>query len=534
MLRLAAALALATVAPAQTYKVLKSFSGGSDGQLPNGGLVLAGSTLYGTTSGGGYSDCGVVFKINTDGSGYTVLKSFSGGGGREPEADLVLGGGTLYGTTSRGGSSGYGVVFALDWVGPTAPPTIVLGPQSQTIEPGGSIAFTIRVANTGPLAYQWVFNGTNALAGATNSVLQMTNLHPAQSGAYAVILTNDYGAVTSAPAILEVIPPGTVPVTSCTQGALRLALAGPGPVTFACDGTITVTDTLTISSNIVLDGTGHQITISGDDAVQVFRVNSDVTFSALNLTIANGLSTNGGAIYNDGGTVNLTNCTLAGSRACGSDQPASSAAIGADGCGGAIYNAGNLNVSLCAFWHNLASGGSGSTAANDYQDCRAGAGLTGGSGQGGAIWSRGTLLVDRSLFLSNAVVGGAGGRGDDGFPRDNTLMWACPGGPGGDGGDGSGGAIGNSGALAVERSLFANNTARGGDGGGGGGGFSAGHAGGVNGLACSAGGDGGSGGWSPGGRGFQPRHWVGCQLHLRRKRRRRGGRRSGRCGRQCL
>ena len=55
-----------------------------------GDLALAGSTLYGATSHGGSSyrstnrGNGVVFKINTDGSGYTVLKNFTGSDGVEP------------------------------------------------------------------------------------------------------------------------------------------------------------------------------------------------------------------------------------------------------------------------------------------------------------------------------------------------------------------------------------------------------------------------------------------------------------------
>jgi hypothetical protein len=64
-------------------------------------------------------------------------------------------------------------------------------------------------------------------------------------------ITNNYGAVTSSPAILEVVPPGTALVAFPTPGALEIALAGPGPVLFACDGTITLTNTITIASHNV-------------------------------------------------------------------------------------------------------------------------------------------------------------------------------------------------------------------------------------------------------------------------------------------
>ena len=94
------------------YTVLKNFTG-SDGSSPQAGLVLSGGTLYGTTRGGN-SDYGTVFKVNTDGTGFAVLKSFTSSDGSHPYAGLVLSGSTLYGTTAYGGSSGYGTVFKVN------------------------------------------------------------------------------------------------------------------------------------------------------------------------------------------------------------------------------------------------------------------------------------------------------------------------------------------------------------------------------------------------------------------------------------
>ena len=89
------------------------FTGGNDGSGPHGGLTLSGNTLYGTTSAGGSSGNGTLFAINIDGSGFTNLYSFTGGGdGANPQADLVLSGNILYGTTASGGSSGNGTVFS--------------------------------------------------------------------------------------------------------------------------------------------------------------------------------------------------------------------------------------------------------------------------------------------------------------------------------------------------------------------------------------------------------------------------------------
>jgi uncharacterized repeat protein (TIGR03803 family) len=86
----------------------------SDGANPSAGLILSGSTLYGTTSQGGSSGNGTVFAINTNGTGFTNLHSFNSSEGANPQASLVASGNSLYGTASRGGSSGFGTVFALN------------------------------------------------------------------------------------------------------------------------------------------------------------------------------------------------------------------------------------------------------------------------------------------------------------------------------------------------------------------------------------------------------------------------------------
>ena len=102
-----------------------------DGNRPQRGVITDGTWLYGTARYGGTNGNGTVFKINTDGSGFAVLKTFSAtylgtnnvsgnlvitsgtnSDGAYPIGSLVLNGGTLYGTTYKGGNSN-GVVFAM-------------------------------------------------------------------------------------------------------------------------------------------------------------------------------------------------------------------------------------------------------------------------------------------------------------------------------------------------------------------------------------------------------------------------------------
>jgi len=103
---------------ANTETVLHAFAG-PDGATPHGRLVLDESgNLYGTTSAGGTSGLGTVFKIDTSGT-ETVLHNFSGKpDGAKPYAGLVMdGAGNLYGTTEKGGASGFGTVFKVDTAG---------------------------------------------------------------------------------------------------------------------------------------------------------------------------------------------------------------------------------------------------------------------------------------------------------------------------------------------------------------------------------------------------------------------------------
>jgi uncharacterized repeat protein (TIGR03803 family) len=106
--------------------VLYTFTGGSDGGAPMGGVILDGSgNLYGTTTiggdlncnpGGNNPGCGLVFKLSPGGT-EKVLYTFTGPDGEVPEASLVMdAAGTLYGTTF-GGTTSCGEVFKLTTAG---------------------------------------------------------------------------------------------------------------------------------------------------------------------------------------------------------------------------------------------------------------------------------------------------------------------------------------------------------------------------------------------------------------------------------
>lgn len=95
------------------YKDLHDFNDTTDGYEPMGSLTLSGNVLYGMTNHGNsvnamFKDNGVIFSINTDGSGYKILLDF----GMPPESitgptgSLTVSGSVLFGMSSTGGGAG--------------------------------------------------------------------------------------------------------------------------------------------------------------------------------------------------------------------------------------------------------------------------------------------------------------------------------------------------------------------------------------------------------------------------------------------
>ena len=98
--------------------LLHSFTGGTDGGYPLGGLIENGNLLFSTTGAGGAFGFGSVFKMDKSGD-ETVLYSFTGGAdGKAPLTALAHDdAGNFYGTTEQGGAFRYGVVFKVDSAG---------------------------------------------------------------------------------------------------------------------------------------------------------------------------------------------------------------------------------------------------------------------------------------------------------------------------------------------------------------------------------------------------------------------------------
>jgi hypothetical protein len=263
---------------------------------------------------------------------------------------------------------------------------------------------------------------------------------------------------------------------SCTEAALNTALSGGGTVTFNCGGgavTIPITSTKTITTTTTIDGSGQSITLDGGGTTRLFITTyqfSPFTISLRSLTLRNGRAADfGGAIrlnYQEPAnwtTLNVTGVSFANNVA---------AAAGADVGGGAIYAQGGwVNIAGSSFTGNR--GGNGGAIGNlqavfNIQDSsfvgNATHALAGGQGgDGGAIYvdgsSNGQLVIRRTAFVQNSStdLGGAihiyqyaGSSGllieDSTFDRNTTVN--------------NGGALYHqNGNLGVARSTFVGNQA---------------------------------------------------------------------------
>ncbi|HEV2840732.1 MAG TPA: choice-of-anchor tandem repeat GloVer-containing protein [Chthoniobacterales bacterium] len=97
--------------------VLQHMDASTTGAYPQSRLLLGtDGVLYGTATEGGDYGTGTIFKLNPDGSDFTILKSLEyPSAGTSPYAGLIEGvNGKLYGSTLRGGTYDWGTVFEIN------------------------------------------------------------------------------------------------------------------------------------------------------------------------------------------------------------------------------------------------------------------------------------------------------------------------------------------------------------------------------------------------------------------------------------
>jgi len=108
---------------------------------------------------------------------------------------------------------------------------------NRTVGQGSTVDLSMTAVGAPPLAYQWRFNHAD-LPGATDRILTLSGVRTDQGGAYSVVVSNAFGAVESAPALV-MVPGLAITVQPQSQqcfvgGSLTLTVgaAGTAPITY--------------------------------------------------------------------------------------------------------------------------------------------------------------------------------------------------------------------------------------------------------------------------------------------------------------
>jgi hypothetical protein len=117
------------------------------------------------------------------------------------------------------------------------PVYITSQPQSQTVLRGGSASFTVAATGTPPLEFQWQKNGSN-LPTATLPTCSISSASLTDAGFYLVIITNDYGSVTSSIVSLGVtLPQQMLNIVSSGRNGIQLQMSGTPNSAYAVQST---------------------------------------------------------------------------------------------------------------------------------------------------------------------------------------------------------------------------------------------------------------------------------------------------------
>jgi len=151
-------------------------------------------------------------------------------------------------------------------------PFLLTQPTNVSVYLGSRVALSTAVAGSGPLQYQWQFNGTN-LDGATNDTLAFDRVHMTNAGNYLLLATNAFGFATSSIIKLTVqqlvtwgnntlgatnMPPHLTNVAAISANFYgNIALRADGTVTIWGDSGYVATNTAAGISNVVEVGAGY-------------------------------------------------------------------------------------------------------------------------------------------------------------------------------------------------------------------------------------------------------------------------------------
>jgi autotransporter-associated beta strand protein len=158
-------------------------------------------------------------------------------------------------------------------------PVITNQPQSLVVNAGRPASFTVEATGSGLLAYQWQMNGAN-IAGATSSAYNLASAAATNAGNYTVVITNNYGAVTSQVATLTLV--NVAPTISGAPvsdgGSFSFSFSGPAGQSFqvyaSTNLTLPLSSWLAVTNGVFGAGAANYSEATTNGPQNFFRVGS--------------------------------------------------------------------------------------------------------------------------------------------------------------------------------------------------------------------------------------------------------------------
>jgi Protein of unknown function (DUF4038)/Putative collagen-binding domain of a collagenase/Immunoglobulin domain len=134
-------------------------------------------------------------------------------------------------------------------------PVINVNLTNQSVTIGSTVTLGVMASGTSPLGFKWFFEGTNLSSVASNTLV-LSNVGPANTGSYQVIVTNSVGAASSYIGTLTVLVTNALSIKESSGGLFQVTLTGVPGQTYTIQYSTNLESPWQILGNAVINSAG--------------------------------------------------------------------------------------------------------------------------------------------------------------------------------------------------------------------------------------------------------------------------------------